>query len=159
MSFDRIPSRMKRYHNWILYRLEDQGREKPTKVPYGITGSRAKTNDPSTWSSFDEALSAFQRGGYAGLGFVFTGTPFVGVDIDGCVDPGTGAISPEAQDAVRILNSYTELSQSGRGLHIIIEGKLPAGRRRNGVFEMYGEGSPRYFAMTGNLYGGTTDEQ
>jgi hypothetical protein len=51
------------------------------------------------------------------------------------------------------LNSYTELSQSKRGFHIVLEGKLPDGRRRNEPFEMYGDGSPRYFAMTGDLWG------
>ena len=154
MNYASIPGEMKALPNWILYRLEDRGGEKPTKVPYTVGGSCAKTNDPSTWATFDAALAAFQRGGYAGLGFVFTGTPYVGIDIDGCVDPAIGKASPEAQDAVRILSSYAELSQSRKGLHIIIKGTLPAGRRRNGAFEMYGEGSPRYFAMTGELWDG-----
>ena len=148
---------MKALPNWILYRLENRGADKPTKVPYTVGGSHAKTNDSSTWAMFDVALAAFQRGRYAGLGFVFTGTPYVGIDIDECVDPVNGKASPKAQDAVRILNSYTEFSQSGKGLHIIIKGKLPAGRRRNGAFEMYGEGSPRYFAMTGDVWDGLFD--
>ena len=154
MNYASIPGEMKALPNWILYRLEDRGGEKPTKVPYTVGGPCAKTNDPSTWATFDAALAAFQKGGYAGLGFVFTGTPYVGIDIDGCVDPANGKASPEAQDAVRILTSYTELSQSRKGLHIIVKGTLPAGRRRNGAFEMYGEGSPRYFAMTGDVWDG-----
>lgn len=153
MNYANIPDEMKVLPNWILYRIEDRGAEKPTKVPYSIGGSCAKTNDRSTWATFDAALAAYQRGGYAGLGFVFTGSPYVGIDIDGCVDPATGEVSPEAQDVIRILNSYTERSQSGKGLHVIIKGTLPAGRRRHGAFEMYGEGSPRYFAMTGDVWG------
>ncbi|MDE6834030.1 MAG: hypothetical protein K2J39_07295, partial [Ruminococcus sp.] len=46
------------------------------------------------------------------------------------------------------LGSYTEISQSGHGLHIICRGKLPEGARRKGKFEMYDRG--RYFIMTGN---------
>ena len=46
------------------------------------------------------------------------------------------------------LNSYTELSQSGNGIHIICKGRLPEGARRKGKVEMYDKG--RYFIMTGN---------
>ena len=157
MDYSKIPVAMQAYPNWILWRQEDHGREKPTKVPYAAKGSYAKSNDASTWASFDEALTTFRRGGFNGLGFVFEGTRFVGVDIDGCFNPESGEFSTEALDVVHRLNSYTERSQSGKGFHIIMEGKLPSGRRKNGAFEMYGKGSPRYFAMTGDVWDGLTE--
>lgn len=153
MSFNNIPAAMKNTPHWIVWKLEDRGGKKLTKTPYSARGGFAKVNDPDTWGSFEDALQAQQSGAYNGIGFVFTGTPFVGVDIDGCVDASTGEVAPEAIDAITTLRSYTELSQSGSGFHVVLEGKLPAGRRRNGAFEMYGDGSPRYFAMTGQLWG------
>ena len=152
MNFNNIPHKMRVYRNWIVWRLEDKGRKKPTKVPYCVYGGPAKVNDPRTWSTFDEAVCACQEGDYNGVGFVFTNTPFIGVDIDGCLDKCSKELSQEAIEVLEIAKSYTELSQSGSGLHIILEGSLPQGRRRNGNFEMYGEGSNRYFAITGELY-------
>ena len=144
---------MKQYPHWIVWRLEDRGGKKPTKTPYSVRGGYARVNDPSTWAGFDEALGALQSGQFNGIGFVFTQTPFIGVDIDGCIDTATGEVAPEAIDALQSMQSYTELSQSGKGFHTVLEGRLPDGRRRNGPFEMYGDGSPRYFAMTGELWG------
>lgn len=153
MTFEHIPERMKQTPHWIVWRLEDRGDPKPNKTPYCVRGGYGKVNDSTTWATFSEAVTAYQSGEFNGIGFVFTGTPFVGVDIDGCIDPGTGEVAPEAIDALNVLQSYTELSQSGKGFHIVLEGKLPDGRRKVEPFEMYGDGSPRYFAITGNQWG------
>ncbi len=153
MNFENIPTKMQQYSRWIVWKLENRNGKKPTKTPYCIHGGFAKVNDPSTWATFEEAVQVYQSGTYNGIGFVFTDTPFVGVDIDGCIDPCTGKIAPEAINVLQVLNSYTEISQSGKGFHIILEGRLPEGRRRTEPFEMYGAGSPRYFAMTGQLWG------
>lgn len=153
MNYQNIPDAMKQLPHWLVWRLEDRGGKKPTKTPYSVKGGYAKVNDPATWATFDEALGALQGGQFNGIGFVFTQTPFVGVDIDGCIDQATGEVAPEALDALQALDSYTELSQSGKGFHIVLEGRLPEGRRRTEPFEMYGDGSPRYFAMTGDLWG------
>jgi putative DNA primase/helicase len=67
--------------------------------------------------------------------------------LDRCRDPETGQIEPWALDVVRSMNSYTEVSVSGTGLHIIVKGKLPPSGRKKGQFEMYDE--LHYFAITG----------
>lgn len=151
MGYENIPQEMKILPRWLVWKLEDWGGKKPTKTPYSVHSGYAKVNDPATWGTFEQAVTACQ-GGYNGIGFVFTDTPYVGVDIDGCIDP-SGTVTPEAADIVQRLATYTERSQSGSGFHIILNGKLPDGRRRNGSYEMYGSNSPRYFAMTGDLYG------
>lgn len=153
-AYENIPYRMQQCPNWIVWKLEGRGEKKPTKIPYSVYGSRADVTKPNTWATFKEAVQTCQAKEYSGIGFVFTGTPFIGVDIDGCIDGSTGEVSSEATEAIAAAKSYTEFSQSGGGFHIILEGKLPAGRRRNGAFEMYGDGSPRYFAMTGTLWMG-----
>lgn len=164
--YGSIPESMKQCPNWLVWKLEpvtdkdgnpqydEHGRQKLTKPPYSVHGGKASTTNPKTWATFDEALDAFRSGQYSGIGFVFTGTPFVGIDVDHCIDPLLGEeLCTEACDIANVLNSYTERSQSGTGIHIIVEGKLPEGRRKNGAFEMYGDGSPRYFAMTGDVLG------
>ena len=49
-----------------------------------------------------------------------------------------------------MLNSYTELSPSGNGLHILACGSIPHSVKTAG-FEMYNE--LRYFTVTGRVYG------
>ncbi|MDO9068440.1 MAG: phage/plasmid primase, P4 family, partial [Deltaproteobacteria bacterium] len=51
------------------------------------------------------------------------------------------------------LGSYTEISPSGRGVHVIARGKLPDGSRRTGKVEMYDD--HRFFTITGNMLQGT----
>ncbi len=47
------------------------------------------------------------------------------------------------------MQSYTEKTPSGKGLHLIIKGKLLAGRNRKGNIEIYDR--LRYFTMTGQV--------
>ena len=109
--------------------------------------SGASTTDPSTWTDFGTAGQAVERGLVEGIGFVF-GPPFVGVDLDHVRDPETGAIDPSAREIIAAVNSYTEISASGTGIHIIATGTLPPGRRRTSGVEMYAEA--RHFVMTGD---------
>jgi putative DNA primase/helicase len=124
--------------------------KKPNKVPYSARdGLKASTIDLLTWSSFEEAYKALRGGQYSGLGFVFSsGDPYTGVDLDDCVDED-GKISPWALEITRYLDSYTELSATGSGLHIIVCGEVP--NRRKGNVEVYS--SKRFFTMTGHIVG------
>jgi putative DNA primase/helicase len=124
--------------------------DEPDKVPYSPrTGRRASSTDLLTWGTFEEALEAYENGEYAGLGFVFcSGDPYTGVDLDDCVNEN-GEIAPWALEIVCYLDSYTELSATGTGLHIIVRGDVP--NRRKGDVEVYS--SKRFFTMTGHVVG------
>ena len=143
---------------WVCWRLEPNPEEpsRPKKMPYDPrSGQRAKANDPTTWGTFSQAVAAFERNPskYNGIGFEFAaGGGLVGVDFDGCRDPETGTIDTWVLDWVQRLGTYTEVSQSGRGLHCIGQGALPPGGRKKGSTELYDEG--RFFALTGNLLPG-----
>jgi len=128
---------------------------KETKVPYSpLTGERASSTNPASWASYEEAVAAYKERNYGGIGFVFTkDDPYCGVDLDGCLDSETGEIEPWAQDVVQELDSYTEISPSGKGLHILVRGQLPIGRNRKGRIEMYDR--ERYFTITGRHLEGT----
>jgi hypothetical protein len=154
-AFENIPDGLCELPNWLVWRLRERN-GKPTKVPYRPAGGYAKSNEPATWGTFDEAVAALARGKYTGVGFVFTGTKYVGVDLDHCRDPETGALTEAARRIVDAFDTYTEESFSGTGVHLILGGRLPEGSRNRRVvdgleIEVYDEG--RYFAMTGRTIG------
>src|SRR5918995_2638430 len=139
---------------WLCWRIEERD-GKPTKVPYSpLTGEKASSTDPQTWASYSEAVEAYREHGYAGIGIVFgEDDPFCGVDLDGCLNPETGKIEGWAQEIIEGLDSYTEVSPSGRGIHVLVKGELPPGRNRKGPIEIYDRG--RYFTVTGRHLAGT----
>jgi putative DNA primase/helicase len=150
--FESIPESLKQRRAWVCWRPETRD-GKQTKVPFNpVTGRCAKSNDPATWTDFATACQHVGR--FAGLGIMFDDR-LCGVDIDSCRDPKTGQLTPFAQKVVEALDSYTEVSPSGTGVHILLLGELPPGRRRKGKIEMYGPGSPRYFTVTGRHLAGT----
>ena len=118
---DGLPQELKDTGRWCVWRYETrEGSAKPTKVPYNPrTGGEAMSNNPSTFTSYLEAVNALERGGYDGLGVgVFDG--LCAVDIDHCIaDDGTP--SPLAVDIVSTIESYTETSPSGQGVRIFFK--------------------------------------
>ena len=132
-----IPAELCSIPHWVLWRYEERN-GKQTKVPYSVSGKKASVTDAATWSTFEKAANAFTSGSFSGLGFVFTDSGFAGVDCD--------RIDQSTIDLVAWLNSYTEYSPSGNGVHIIVRGSVPSGVRRDGI-EVYS--NARYFTMTG----------
>jgi len=161
-TIHNIPDELKALAQWVVWRREGRN-GKMTKVPYDAkTDERASTDEAETWSTFEQATNSLARTeDYDGIGFVFTAEdPYVGVDLDKCRDGKTGHVQPLAQEIVNGLASYTEVSQSGRGLHVLVKGKLPGKGKRKvvegvGGVEIYDTG--RYFAMTGIRHPGTPD--
>lgn len=143
--FENIPEELKKLPQWVCVALN--------KEPLNpATGKLANVVDPSTWSSFEKAVHA-SRGG--GIGFVFTKTdPYVFIDLDDphkLADRGPDAVKQALGINTRIFeafDSYTELSQSGKGVHIICRATVPQGTRRSTV-ELYG--AERYAIFTGNV--------
>ncbi|MDP9471141.1 MAG: hypothetical protein M3Q71_10820 [Chloroflexota bacterium] len=149
---DRIPDELAQRPQWVCWRWERTNRpSKPwTKVPINpTTGNKASSTNPATWSTLAAALEGKRRlSGIAGVGYVFAADdPYVGIDQDGCRDPQTGHITPEAMALAGRLDSYTEASVSGTGLHTILRATLPAGGNRKGAIEVYAAG--RFFTFTG----------
>ncbi len=126
MSFDNIPAELKAYRQWILWRLEERD-GKPTKVPYQTNGEKASVTNPSHWANFDNVIEVYLRGLFDGIGFVLTkDDPYSFIDLD---DTHGDATALERQRKVyREFNSYSELSPSGNGLHIIVKGSVAHGR-------------------------------
>lgn len=113
-----------------------------------MTGKSASVSDPNSWCSYSDAIHGLETGKGDYLGFVFTDNlGLVAIDID----KGYDGLFPSdlAMDIIETCKSYTELSKSGRGFHIILKGELSfKGRNNNEGLEIYKSG--RYFIMTGN---------
>ena len=139
---------------WCLWRY--QWREpkngkagKWTKVPYQPNGAPAKSNTRSTWSSFEVVSARYKHANnkFDGVGF-FLFPPLVGVDLDRVRNPKTGVIEQWAQNIINELDSYSEVSPSGTGVHVWTTGELsPDARNRVGQIEVYQLG--RYFTVSG----------
>ncbi|MEG2843532.1 MAG: hypothetical protein RR900_08590, partial [Ruthenibacterium sp.] len=110
----------------------------------------AKAGQPDTWTSFESACDAVQNGRYAGIGFELL-EGVVGVDFDHCIDPQSGALDPWVAAQIAALNSYTEISPSGTGLHVFCKGTLPDKPLKRPKAELYDRA--RYLTVTGNRYG------
>lgn len=156
--YEYIPDEIKALKNWVCWKaVPDPKPDRPdhiSKIPINpYTGGQAQSNNPETWSDFDTAVSCSRR--FSGIGFIFNNSGYFGVDLDGKTDAlkafEGGDDNNIIGEFIHTLQSYTEKSQSGTGIHIICKGSLPKGGRRsdkNGV-EMYESG--RFFVMTGNI--------
>ncbi|WP_281512249.1 phage/plasmid primase, P4 family [Mammaliicoccus vitulinus] len=153
-KYNNIPYELKNLKRWVCFKTEGIENDKISKRPYNpMTGKLAKVNDDLTWSTFDIALSGCVKYKCDGIGFIL-GHGIFGVDIDNHKLPnGEFVLSQEdferlKQDFLDTLSSYSEVSPSGKGVHIICKGKLPNCSKHKGCIELYGEGS--FLAFTGN---------
>lgn len=146
-----IPNELTERNQWVVWKREERD-GKTTKVPYRATNpsARASSTDPTTWSGYRDACETAQGLGYAdGIGYVFAADdPYVGIDLD-------ADLSDEDRSVIILaLDSYSETSVSGNGVHVIVRASLKGHpRNRRGPIEIYEHG--RYFVMTGNHVQGT----
>ena len=108
--------------NW---RENAAGRKLPLNP---ATGRAAASDNPETWGTRKAAERRAQKlnnGRPSGLGVMFAplsqvdGWRLCGVDLDGCMDPDTGDLTPWADEVVKRFGSYAERSPSGGGAHVL----------------------------------------
>ena len=136
---------VKKLKHWVWYK---SGNKKPLN-PY--TGFGADAGDPETWGKYEDAASHGE-----GIGFEFEGSGYAGVDLDHVVLPD-GSLKDYAREIVDIMDSYTEYSPSGEGLHILFKLEEPlksfGTRNKNTKLKLEMYDSLRYFTVTGQVYG------
>jgi primase-polymerase (primpol)-like protein len=84
----RVPDDLAERDQWVIWRYETR-QDKPTKVPYHVSGRLANTTDPRTWATFERARNVWlsNRQSYAGVGFAFAqGDGLAGIDLDDSLD-------------------------------------------------------------------------
>lgn len=140
-----LPNELKTSSNFIGWKMVGD-----KKLPMNIhTGSIGSSTDKACRGSYIEAKEATTKYGFTGIGFCFE-EPWVGIDLDDCVV--NGVLNDYAQKIVRAVNSYTELSPSGTGIHIICKGSIPYAVKKAEI-EIYQTG--RFFTLTERaLYNG-----
>lgn len=149
VTYDTIPHSMRETRRWICW--DDN------KVPYKYSGGRASSTDKRTWGTFDEVVTAYEKHGFLGIGFVL-GDGWLGIDWDDVRNPETGEWAPGVLDEIASVQSYAEISPSKTGAHVITYGEKPGNRCRakGEVWEMYERG--RFFTVTGNHIPGTPED-
>lgn len=144
-KFDNIPDELKKLDQWVCWR--NVGGTKVPKIPSGRCTKNASTTNPDTWRSFKQAVACSRKNKKIGIGFVFTEEdPYIGIDMDN--KQGDPEIERDHQFWIPTLNSYTELSPSGRGYHVILRGNNFKGFNQS-PYEAYS--ARRYFAFTGDV--------
>lgn len=144
-NYEKIPYELQRLNQWVLWKyVKRDGKE--TKPLFQTNGHFAKVNDPSTWTDFQTAIRNVQN--FDGIGFVLTeNDPYVVIDLDYTENIEEGKQQREIFD--NLLETYAELSPSGKGLHIVGKGRLNKATKKPHV-EMYDR--ERYITFTGNIY-------
>jgi DNA-binding MarR family transcriptional regulator len=157
-----FPQELRERRQWVCWRYELRA-GKRTKIPTrpAQPSVPAASTEPATWGTFDQAADVLAAKRAAGVGFVFSpDDPYAGVDFDACVTGRT--VHPAVASLVRVLDSYTEFSPSGTGLHVIVRAELVGDRRRTGKTPWGGEfenyDRARFFCMTADRVPGTPAE-
>jgi putative DNA primase/helicase len=148
-----VPTQLTERNQWVLWRYEGRN-GKATKVPYQVSGRRAKADEPETWNTFEAVNCVWTEkpDRYDGIGFVFSESdPYVGIDLDNCLDESGNPKTWVRALIERFSDTYHEISPSGRGLKIWAGGMLNGPGRRvpyhDGWIEAYDRG--RFFTVTG----------
>lgn len=144
---------LKDLQQWICHK------DKVPKNPH--TGGNAMANVPETWGTYDEAVSACECYKLSGIGFQIGIFPpntlrISAIDLDHVIKEN-GELETWAAIIVEKLNSYTEVSPSGTGLHILLKTKVADKKhvkvvvQENQMLEMYTQ--RHYITVTGEVYG------
>lgn len=162
--FENCPQELRDLPQWVLWRFiwKDTAW---AKVPLTVTGEPASSTNPETWSTYQDAVFAYQQklGFYDGIGLVFTReSGIVGVDVDECVtwteqEWSDGSKTPRPKFDVwatrlilRLGEVYSEFSPSRTGLHFYVKANPEAAcKDSSSGIEIYAEA--RYFTFTGDI--------
>jgi hypothetical protein len=116
---------------WVAWHIEVRdGRS--AKIPIDPnTGRRAEIpTNPGTWGTQKEAKHRWKRianGEDGGIGIVLgglnDGTALLGIDLDGCFDSKSRCIEPWAKEVLDRLNTYAEVSPSGKGIKLFFRSR------------------------------------
>lgn len=155
---------LKQNRQWINWNYVTTKDGKKTKIPIAYNGIATGTNKKyqHTWATYDKVKKSLNN--YNGIGVIFD-NGLCGIDID-----HKNYDDPIAQDIINIMDTYTELSPSKNGYHILFTvdvDKLPTITNDNGKIRLdnkYYQKNPhnqiecyidnitnRYFTFTGDV--------
>ena len=150
-----IPSELRTPPLWLQYYLAKDPK-KPDKKPGKHPCVKYSTPEyrKANLRSLDKLLErttvrhdGFQR-------YVDKAEGFVYIDLDKVRNPDSGEVEPWASKLIEELDSYTEVSASGKGFHIVCQGTLEEDFHLDpNPVEIYSGNIPnKLLAMTGDVY-------
>lgn len=145
LSVLNIPDELKHSMQWGVstLKLVDPKTGRKDKAPRNPrTGEMLDVTKPDGWGTFDEACNS----GYPAIGMRLTADdPYTVIDLDKSPHKEDNEFARKVYDA---FDTYTEKSQSGYGVHVILKGPAEPGRRKGNV-EIYSQ--ERYIIFTGDV--------
>jgi len=159
-ALSAVPAELKGLRVWLKWRVKTRNGDE-VKVPYYLNGSPRSgdldsAQDRAQLGTFDEALASLNPDRDAGLAIALgplgDGRILSGIDFDGCIVDGHAI--PKVQRIIDEAHSYTEISPSGRGIHILGWGDIgkKGSKGKGDGLEIYS--GARFFTMTGQALNG-----
>jgi hypothetical protein len=149
---------------WVVWRwvprTRKTGKVEWTKPPYqpAYPNAAAKSNDPSTWGSYEDAVAAVTADKADGIGVMLLDGELAAADLDKCRDPVSGVLTLWAQRhcaEAEKLGLYVEITVSGCGLRFIglshgakLHCRFPFHRTSGEGLELYRK-CERYITISG----------
>lgn len=149
-----LPAELTERHQWCTWKQTSE-----TKIPLQPNGFPIRSNDPSTFVSFDVARAASDKIAYV----IQADDGFTGIDLDNCFDDN-GMLRDWASPIVARLEgiAFAEVSPSGKGIKFITRGKKSTGAKC--VHRFGGEKQQievydfnRFWTITGDVYAGNLE--
>ena len=150
-----VPDEMKKRPNWVVVKTWwNAEKSKYNKRPVNCNsdnGEYAESDNPETWTTFDNALKYLKEKGGTTVAYALDGKDNVScIDLDHCYDEN-GQSSALAKEVLsKCGKTYVEKSVSGNGLHIFGKtgGMDIRSFSKDGDLEFYQK--EHFIAMTGD---------
>ena len=153
--WNSAPAMLAERPQWLLWRLEAKaGQAKPGKIPYYVSGGRrtgdqGSERDRARLTTLAVARQAYERGGWQGVGLaLLPDDGLIGIDIDGALDANTGEPTERCRAIIEACQSFTEISPSGKGVHIIVQGTTTTNKSNDIGLEVFC--GKQFFTFTAN---------
>jgi len=154
---------------WVVWPWQLR-KSKWTKPPRQARNPQcnARSNDPTTWASYSDAVAAVAAGKADGIGYMLQSSTIAAADLDHARDVQTGELAGWAErlcDEADSLGLYREITVSGCGLRFIglsqrgeLHRKFMLDRNNGAAVELY-RNTARYITISGLQEGRCEDLQ
>lgn len=142
MDWHQLPAVMRERTQWVCA----NDKKEPINAR---TGELAEVDDPSTWSTFNQACKAAIANGYE-IGYVLSiDDELTIIDLDDKpTNPAPEAMKKVHADILANADTYIERSVSGRGYHVVVAGQVERPIKTPHI-EQYSE--KRFMICTGDV--------
>ena len=148
-----VPDEMKQRPNWVVVKTWwNAKKERYAKRPIDCnTGGYAESDNPETWTFFDDALKYLREKGGTTIAYALDGKDKIAcLDFDGCYDENRLPNETVKEALSKCGATYTEHSLSGEGFHILgkTDGMDLRTFSKDGSLEFYQK--DHFISLTGN---------